>query len=80
MIKRIVTIQDDFITLGQLLKHESIISSGGMAKWYLSEYDVFVNELQEQRRGKKLYDSDKIYLPNEELEITIQSVSTTKQS
>lgn len=80
MEKSIITIHSDFITLGQLLKHENVISSGGMAKWYLSEFDVFVNELQEQRRGKKLYDGDKIYLPNEEIEITVQSTTDSKKS
>lgn len=74
-MKRIITIQDNFITLGQLLKHENIISSGGMAKWYLSEFQVIVNDLDEQRRGKKLYGGDKVFLPNEDLMITIQSTS-----
>lgn len=78
-MKSIVNIQSDFITLGQLLKHENIISSGGMAKWYLSEFDVFVNELQEQRRGKKLYDGDTVYLPNEDVMITVQSTSESKR-
>lgn len=79
MIKRIVNIQNAFITLGQLLKHENFISSGGMAKWYLSEFDVFVNELQEQRRGKKLYDGDTVYLPNEDVMVTVQSTSESKR-
>lgn len=79
MMKRIVNIQNAFITLGQLLKHENFISSGGMAKWYLSEFDVFVNELQEQRRGKKLYDGDTVYLPNEDVMITVQSTSDSKR-
>lgn len=75
MMKRIVTVQDKFITLGQLLKHENVISSGGMAKWYLSEYFVYVNDEEEQRRGKKLYDGDIVVLPHEELEITIRETS-----
>lgn len=78
-MKSIVNIQSAFITLGQLLKHENIISSGGMAKWYLSEFDVFVNELQEQRRGKKLYDGDTVYLPNEDVMVTVQSTSESKR-
>lgn len=77
-MKRIVTVQDKFITLGQLLKHENVISSGGMAKWYLSEYFVYVNDEEEQRRGKKLYDGDIVVLPHEELEITIQETSQTR--
>ncbi|MBS4456341.1 S4 domain-containing protein YaaA [Tuanshanicoccus lijuaniae] len=71
MEKKIIEIHDQFITLGQLLKHESIISSGGMAKWYLSEHVVKLNGEFEQRRGKKLYNGDVIELVNEQLMITI---------
>ena len=79
-MKKIVAIQDAFITLGQLLKLENIISSGGMTKWYLSEYYVYVNEQEEQRRGKKLYDGDVIYFPSEELTVTIQSKIKSEKS
>lgn len=73
MTTKIVTINDEFITLGQLLKHESIIGSGGQAKWYLSENTVYLNEEPEQRRGKKLYHGDRIQLVNENLDIVIES-------
>lgn len=49
-----------FITLGQLLKVENIIDSGGHAKWFLSENVVYVNGELENRRGRKLYDGDKV--------------------
>ena len=39
-----VQIQAPFITLGQLLKEESIIATGGQAKWFLRENTVLVNE------------------------------------
>lgn len=53
------TIQlDALITLGQLLKHEGIIASGGEAKWFLRENPVFLNGEEENRRGKKLHDGD----------------------
>lgn len=71
MEKNIVKISSDYITLGQLLKIQSIISSGGMAKWYLSEFPVKVNNEPEQRRGKKLYRGDIIYFINEDIEVTI---------
>lgn len=38
-----VTIDGDYITLAQLLKFTDIISSGGMAKPFLAEYQVFLN-------------------------------------
>lgn len=73
MEEMFITIEDEFITLGQLLKTADIISSGGMAKWYLSEYVVYLNEEEEQRRGKKLYPGDRITFPQENLHITIQT-------
>lgn len=75
MQKKIVTIEDEFITLGQLLKFESIISSGGMAKWYLSEFPVNLNGEPENRRGKKLYNGDVISFLNEDIEVTITSTA-----
>ena len=53
-----ITIQDEFITLGQFLKLADCISTGGMAKPFLAETKVFVNGESEQRRGKKLYHQD----------------------
>lgn len=60
-----VEINTEYVTLGQFLKMVNVISSGGMAKWYLSEYVIYVNGEEEQRRGKKLYDQDIILVPNE---------------
>ncbi len=58
-----LTIDTEFITLGQLLKMTNAISSGGMAKWFLEEHTVLVNDEVEQRRGKKLRDGDIISIP-----------------
>ena len=58
----IVEIDREFITLGQLLKYENIIESGGMVKLFLVDYKVLVNGEQEQRRGRKLYPGDKIQI------------------
>jgi ribosome-associated protein len=59
-----VTISSDYITLGQLIKEIGVIQTGGMAKWYLSEHEIFVNNELEQRRGKKLYNGDRVNIPN----------------
>ncbi|MHA6260988.1 S4 domain-containing protein YaaA [Sporosarcina sp. CAU 1771] len=56
-------IDTEFITLGQLLKMTNAISSGGMAKWFLEENTILVNDEKEQRRGKKLRDGDIIVIP-----------------
>lgn len=55
-----IKIDTDTITLGQFLKLADVIQSGGMAKWFLSEHDVFVNGEQDQRRGRKLAIADRI--------------------
>ncbi|WP_039044072.1 S4 domain-containing protein YaaA [Sporosarcina sp. ZBG7A] len=54
----------EYVTLGQLLKMANVISSGGMAKWYLSENVIYVNGEEEQRRGRKLYDGDLVMVPS----------------
>lgn len=64
-MKNIVYINEDFITLGQLLKHVNVISSGGMAKWYLSEYAVLIDGEKEERRGRKVYPGSMVEIPDE---------------
>lgn len=53
----------EYITLGQLLQEAGVINTGGMAKWFLSEYEVYVNGELEDRRGRKLFDQDEIIIP-----------------
>lgn len=55
-------INKEFITLAQFLKEESIISSGGQAKWYLNENPVMLNGVLENRRGKKIHPGDQIVI------------------
>lgn len=55
-----VFINTDFITLGQFLKYAGIIQNGGQAKAFLAENEVKINEIIDQRRGKKLFENDKI--------------------
>ncbi|GAY72465.1 S4 domain-containing protein YaaA [Lentilactobacillus kosonis] len=63
-MKKEVLIDGEYITLGQLLKEESVISTGGQAKWYLRETAVDVNGEPENRRGKKLRDGDNVSVPD----------------
>lgn len=57
-------IVDGEITLGQFLKTEGIIESGGQAKWFLQDFEVLLNGERETRRGKKLADQDRIDFPD----------------
>jgi ribosome-associated protein len=50
----------EFITLGQFLKATDTIGSGGEAKFFLFENDVFVNGEKRTERGKKLYNGDRV--------------------
>ncbi|MEG7283443.1 ribosome maturation protein RlbA [Bacillus sp. 0909A] len=53
-----ISIDTEMITLGQFLKLADVIQSGGMAKWFLSEHEVLVNNEPDNRRGRKLYVGD----------------------
>jgi len=53
-----IEISTEIITLGQFLKLADVIQSGGMAKWFLQEYEVKVNGELDDRRGRKLRDQD----------------------
>ena len=57
MMKKI-TIKTEYITLGQFLKLSDCIATGGHAKFFLQEEQVWVNGELENRRGRKLYGSD----------------------
>ena len=71
MAKRIVKIRDDeeYITLNVLLKITGLIQTGGEAKWYLADNDVYVNGEKENRRGRKLYRDDVIKANKDEFVI-----------
>lgn len=51
---------EEYITLGVLLKIAGIIDTGGQAKFFLSENTVLVNGEKDNRRGRKLYHGDEI--------------------
>ncbi|MGL4951720.1 MAG: S4 domain-containing protein YaaA [Mycoplasma sp.] len=62
-----INISTDFITLGQLLKFSGIISNGSDVKFFLSENNVLVNNIEETRRGRKLFNNDLISINNDEI-------------
>lgn len=55
---RDVSIRDDTIRLGQLLKLAGLADSGGEARMLLEDGAVAVNGEPEQRRGRQLRDGD----------------------
>ena len=68
MAKREVLIREDeqYITLNVLLKITGLISTGGEAKIFLANNDVYVNKELENRRGRKLYRDDVIKVNQDE--------------
>ncbi|HHT82136.1 MAG TPA: S4 domain-containing protein YaaA [Acholeplasmataceae bacterium] len=60
----IIKIDTEYITLVQLLKLTDLINTGGEAKYFLLENKVYLNDVLEDRRGKKIYPGDKIKINN----------------
>lgn len=58
-----IAIESEYITLGQFLKFAGIIHQGGEAKSYLLQNKVLVNQVDENRRGRKLRPGDDVLLP-----------------
>ncbi|CAM4380803.1 S4 domain-containing protein YaaA [Bacillus manliponensis] len=58
-----IQISTEYITLGQFLKLCGVLDTGGAVKWFLQEYEVYVNKELENRRGKKLYANDIVEIP-----------------
>ncbi len=65
----IIKINTEFITLVQLLKMESIISSGGEVKYFLEENEVLLNNQAVFEKRKKIYPNDILVINNEEYKI-----------
>ena len=68
MNKKIIEIKinSEFITLGQFLKFADIIETGGEAKSFLLQNDVYINGEFDVRRGRKLRSRDKIVILGKE--------------
>lgn len=50
----------EYIRLDQFLKVQDLRSSGGAAKWSIQNGEVRVNGDTELRRGRKLYEGDRV--------------------
>ncbi len=70
-------INTDFITLGQFLKATDQIGSGGEAKFFLFENEVYVNGEKRTERGKKLFHGDKVVVKKTEYFIIYDSKNNT---
>lgn len=75
MEEYIIEIDSDYITLSQLLKGAGIISTGGQAKAYLANQDIFIDGEQDQRRGRKIYPGSQVAVPNINATFNITNLS-----
>lgn len=64
-----VKIYTEYVTLGQFLKIADIIQTGGEAKFFLSENVVYVNDEEDDRRGRKLRNGDVVLVGKEKYQI-----------
>jgi ribosome-associated protein len=57
-------IETDFIRLDALLKFAGVVQTGGEAKVYIQDGQVFLNGTPCVQRGKKVYPGDKVTFEN----------------
>ena len=71
MIKKTteITINTEYITLGQFLKLADIIQSGGEAKSFLAQNKVEIDGISDSRRGRKLRGGEVIQILGQTYEI-----------
>lgn len=67
-----VSINTEYIKLGQLLKLVGVITNGAEAKMFLEENSVLVNNENENRRGKKIYPGDIVRI--KEIEVRVNGL------
>ena len=60
---------DEFIKLGQALKAAGLVDSGVEAKEAVQDGLVKVNGETDTRRGRKLYDGDRVEFDGQEIKI-----------
>jgi ribosome-associated protein len=65
-----VPITTEYIKLDQFLKLANIIGTGGEARLFIFENDIFVNDEKETRRGRKLRPNDRVKVLGKEYVIT----------
>ncbi|MBR4377381.1 MAG: S4 domain-containing protein YaaA [Bacilli bacterium] len=71
MIKKTteITINTEYITLGQFLKLADIIQSGGEAKSFLAQNEVEIDGISDNRRGRKLRGGEIVEILGQKYEI-----------
>ena len=71
MITDKIEITTDFIKLDSFLKFTGLTETGGEAKEAVLDGRIQVNGEVCLQRGKKLFDGDKVYVPEIDTELTV---------
>ncbi len=66
----VITIRDDSIKLGQLLKLHGVAEDGAMAKDLIASGEVRVNDVVETRRGATIRPGDRVAAMGETFEVS----------
>ncbi len=61
----------EYIKLDQFLKLANVASTGGQAKVLILDGAVKVNGVVETRRGRKLYDGDRVEVDGDEMVVMV---------
>jgi len=64
-----ILINTDYIKLDQFLKLANIIGTGGEARFFIQENSILINNVPEDRRGRKLRNGDIIKINDKEYRI-----------
>lgn len=64
-----VFITTEYIKLDQFLKFANLIGAGGEARFFIEDNIILVNDVPEDRRGKKLRNGDIVKVNNEKYRI-----------
>lgn len=64
-----IHLKDEFIKLGQALKHAGLVESGVDAKFVIQDGKVLVNGNVEYQRGKKIYPGDVVSYNGKEFKV-----------
>jgi ribosome-associated protein len=60
-----IKITSEYIKLDQFLKWIGLVGTGVEAKELILSGEVLVNDILEERRGRKLYSGDKVQIENQ---------------
>lgn len=73
MQTRQISIETEYITLGQLLKLADLVETGGQVKDFLQQERVLLNGEETSSRGKKIFPGDFVKITGEDVNLEIIS-------